>query len=94
MKSVLSRLGSKQALTMRHLWLIAIVCGVLGGFAAICMVVLMAWLCQRSWVIDQADTHGISENQSSRLGGVVVFFGTAAFFATSEFLALLLFLIQ
>lgn len=89
MKSVLSRLGSKQALTMRHLWLIAIVCGVLGGFAAICMVVLMAWLCQRSWVIDQADTHGISENQSSRLGGVVVFFGTAAFFATSEFLALL-----
>ena len=51
---------------------------------ALVMVVLMVWLCKRAWVVDDAASHGISEVQSSRLGGVAVFLGAIAFFVVTE----------
>ena len=47
----------------------------LGGTVALTIDALMLWVCQRSWVVDDAESHGISELQSSRPGGVAVFFG-------------------
>ena len=41
-------------------------------------------MCGRSWIVDRAESHGISELQSSRLGGVAVFFGAVAFFIAAE----------
>lgn len=74
-------------MTRGHLVLITGFSAVLGGAVAIAMVALMVWLCSRSWMIDDADSHGISELQSSRLGGVAVFFGAIAFFVVSEWTA-------
>jgi hypothetical protein len=51
------------------------VVGLLGGAVALTMVALMLGVCQRSWVVDDAESHGISELQSSLPGGVAVFFG-------------------
>ena len=70
-----------------RLLLIAGVAGVLGGAVALVMVALMAWLCHRSWVLDDAASHGISEVQSSRLGGVAVFLGAIAFFVVTDWVA-------
>lgn len=60
------------------------VAGLLGGVVALAMTALIAWLSQRSWVVDDSASHGISEMQSSRLGGVAVFLGSIAFFVTTE----------
>ena len=74
----------EQGISWFRLALIAGVAGLLGGAVALAMVVLMVWLCQRSWVVDDAGSHGISEVQSSRLGGVAVFLGAIAFFVVTE----------
>lgn len=76
-----------QEMSFGRLVVIAAISGVLGGAVAIAMVVLMMWLCSRSWVVDDADSHGISELQSSRLGGVAVFLGAIAFFAVAQWAA-------
>ena len=52
-----------------------------GGIVGLLMMFVMAWLSRASWAIDDADSHGISERQSSRLGGVAVVLGAAVFFA-------------
>lgn len=52
-----------------------------GGIVGLLMMFVMAWLSRASWAIDEADSHGISERQSSRLGGVAVVLGAAVFFA-------------
>ena len=70
-----------------RLALIAGVAGLLGGAVALAMLVLMVWLCQREWVVDDAASHGISEVRSSRLGGVAVFLGAIAFLGVSEWAA-------
>lgn len=51
-----------------------------GGAVGVVMVGVMFWLSGSAWVVDDADSHGISEQHSSRLGGVAVFFGAVAFF--------------
>jgi UDP-GlcNAc:undecaprenyl-phosphate GlcNAc-1-phosphate transferase len=77
----------EQGMSWLRLAMIAGVAGLLGGAVALAMVVLMVWLCQRSWVVDDAASHGISEMQSSRLGGVAVFLGAIAFFVVTEWAA-------
>lgn len=44
------------------------------------MAALAFWFYRRAWIVDDADSHGISEQQSSRLGGVIVFVGATACF--------------
>ena len=51
-----------------------------GGLVGVVMVGVMFWLSGNAWVVDDAGSHGISEQPSSRLGGIAVFFGAAAFF--------------
>jgi UDP-N-acetylmuramyl pentapeptide phosphotransferase/UDP-N-acetylglucosamine-1-phosphate transferase len=53
---------------------------VAGGIVGVAMVGVMFWLSGNAWVVDDAGSHGISEQHSSRLGGIAVFFGAAAFF--------------
>ena len=77
----------EQGMSWLRLAMIAVVAGLLGGAVALAMVVLMVWLCQHSWVVDDAASHGISEVQSSRLGGVAVFLGAIAFFVVTEWAA-------
>ena len=74
----------KRPISWGHLGLVAIISGVLGGAVALAMVALMVWLSQRTWVVDDAASHGISEAQSSRLGGVAVFLGAIAFFVVTD----------
>ena len=66
---------------------VAAISAVLGGVVALVMVALMQWLCRRSWVVDDARSHGISEVDSSRLGGVAVFLGAIAFVSAAEWAA-------
>ena len=87
MKSKALQALGEQGISWFRLTLIAGVAGLLGGAVALAMVVLMVWLCQRSWVVDDAGSHGISEVQSSRLGGVAVFLGAIAFFVVTEWAA-------
>ena len=77
----------KRPMSWGLLAIVAIISGVLGGAVALAMVALMLWLCNRSWSVDDADSHGISEFQSSRLGGVAVFLGAIAFFVGTEWAA-------
>ena len=63
---------------------VAAMSAVMGGAVGLMMVALMFWMCGRSWIVDHAESHGISELQSSRLGGVAVFFGAVAFFIAAE----------
>lgn len=76
-----------QGVSWFRLALIAGIAGLLGGAVALAMVALMLWLCQRAWVVDDASSHGISEVQSSRLGGVAVFLGAIAFFVVTQWTA-------
>jgi UDP-N-acetylmuramyl pentapeptide phosphotransferase/UDP-N-acetylglucosamine-1-phosphate transferase len=46
------------------------------------MMLVMVGLSRARWAIDDANSHGISERQSSRLGGVALVLGAAVFFAT------------
>ena len=87
MKSGPSDDSRDQAIPFGRLALIAAISALLGGVAAIVMVAFMLWLCNRTWEVDDADSHGISELQSSRLGGVAVFLGVLAFFAALEWAA-------
>ena len=87
MTSESSNVTRGQTLSFGRLAVVATISGLLGGAVAIGMVVLMVWLCNRSWVVDEADSHGISEAQSSRLGGVAIFLGSLAFFAGAEWAA-------
>ena len=77
----------EQGISWRRLALIAGFAGFLGGAVGLAMVALMVWLCQRAFVVDDAASHGISEVQSSRLGGVAVFLGAIAFFVATEWAA-------
>lgn len=77
----------EQGVSWVRLALIACFSVLLGGAVALAMVLLMVWLCQRAWVVDDAAGHGISEVQSSRLGGVAVFLGAIAFFVVTEWVA-------
>ncbi|MDB2416825.1 hypothetical protein N9W42_05605 [Pseudomonadales bacterium] len=58
------------------------VVALLGGVVGILMMLLMIGLSRASWAIDDANSHGISERQSSRLGGVALVLGAAVFFAS------------
>ena len=81
------QLPRKRSTSWGQLGLIAIISGVVGGAVGLAMVALMLWLCQRSWVVDEASSHGISEEQSSRLGGVAVFLGAIAFLVVTDLAA-------
>jgi UDP-N-acetylmuramyl pentapeptide phosphotransferase/UDP-N-acetylglucosamine-1-phosphate transferase len=54
----------------------------LGGVVGLLMMLVMIGLSRASWAIDDADSHGISDRQSSRLGGVALMLGATTFFAT------------
>ena len=54
----------------------------IGGIVGLVMLSVMALLSRARLAVDDADSHGISERQSSRLGGVAVVFGAGLFFAT------------
>lgn len=77
----------ERVISWASLGFVAAVSAFLGGAVALAMVALMLWFCRSSWVIDDAESHGISELQSSRLGGIAVFLGTFAFFAVAEWAA-------
>lgn len=79
--------NTQSVMSSSRLALVVLICGALGGATAIAMVALMFWLCQRSWVVDKAESHGISELQSSRLGGISVFLGVIAFYLSAEWAA-------
>lgn len=64
--------------------LLSLVACLLGGIIGFAMLALLVWASNQSWVIDEPDSHGISEFQSSRLGGIIVFFGSIAFFLAAE----------
>ena len=87
MKSKALQACGEQGISWFRLALIFSFAGLLGGAVALAMVLMMVWLCQRSWVVDDAASHGISEVQSSRLGGVAVLLGAIAFFVVSDWAA-------
>ena len=87
MRSKSLNASDAQPMPWLRLALIAGFAGLLGGAVALAMIVLMIWLCQRSWMPDDASSHGISELHSSRLGGVAVLMGAIAFFVTIEWTA-------
>lgn len=85
MRSAIYKIATTDhGLSRPRVGLIAVVSCFLGGAVALAMVALMVWLCQRSWVIDDAASHGISELQSSRLGGVAVALGAIAFVVVND----------
>jgi UDP-N-acetylmuramyl pentapeptide phosphotransferase/UDP-N-acetylglucosamine-1-phosphate transferase len=47
------------------------------------MLLLMAWMANQKWMADDASSHGISERNSSRLGGISIFVGAAVFLFVS-----------
>ena len=61
---------------------LAIAVALLGGMVGLLMMLVMALLSRVNWAVDDASSHGISERQSSRLGGVAVVLGAAVFFVT------------
>ena len=69
-----------QVASWASLGCIVALAAVAGGIVGVAMVGVMFWLSGNAWVVDDAGSHGISEQHSSRLGGVAVFFGAAAFF--------------
>ena len=69
-----------QVASWASLGCIVAVAAVAGGIVGVAMVGVMFWLSGNAWVVDDAGSHGISEQHSSRLGGVAVFFGAAAFY--------------
>ena len=44
------------------------------------MMIIMVWLSQAKWAVDDATSHGISERQSSRLGGLALVLGACAYY--------------
>lgn len=86
MRSKSLQASDRRAISWFGLALIAGAAGLLGGVVALVMVALMVWLCKRTWVVDDSTSHGISEFQSSRLGGVAVLFGAISFSMVTEWL--------
>jgi UDP-N-acetylmuramyl pentapeptide phosphotransferase/UDP-N-acetylglucosamine-1-phosphate transferase len=50
-----------------------------GGTVGVVMVILMLFGSYNNWILDRSYKHGISEENSSRFGGVIVFFGVICF---------------
>lgn len=61
---------------------LAVAVALLGGIVGLLMMLVMAGLSRASLAVDDAASHGISERQSSRLGGVALVLGAAVFFTT------------
>ena len=76
-----SKVGTVSILSPLGVTALAGAVALVGGIVGLLMMFVMAWLSRASWAIDDADSHGISERQSSRLGGVAVVLGAAVFFA-------------
>lgn len=60
-------------------FLLLLLGGLFGGLVGVMMIVAMTYISYKRWFEDRADKHGISERNSSRFGGVLVFFGAIAF---------------
>jgi hypothetical protein len=58
---------------------LAIVSGLFGGVVGLLMVGVMWWTSSNPWVRDDPDSHGISEQDSSRLGGFIIAVGYIVF---------------
>ena len=86
MRSKALQARGEQGMSWLRLAMIAGVAGLLGGAVALAMVVLMVWLCQRSWVVDDAAVT-VSPRCKVPLGGVAVFVGAIAFFVVTEWAA-------
>ena len=54
----------------------------IGGIVGVAMVSVMFWLSGKGWAVDDAGSHGISEQHSSRLGGIAAFLGAIAFYVS------------
>ena len=63
---------------------LAVVSGFFGGAVGLLMVGLMWWISGNPWVRDDAHSHGISEQDSSRLGGVIIALGYIGFAVVSS----------
>ena len=59
--------------------------GLIGGALGIFLFVFMLALSQLRFGREQADKHGISERNASRMGGLAIFLGTALFCAAAVF---------
>jgi len=55
------------------------VSGVAGGVVGVAMALSMFFISSKNFFLDETDKHGISEKNSSRLGGLVIFLGAIAF---------------
>ena len=63
---------------------LAAVSGFFGGAVGLLMVGLMWWISGNPWIRDDAHSHGISEQDSSRLGGVIIALGYIGFAIVSS----------
>ena len=64
---------------------LAIVSGLFGGVVGLLMVGVMWWISSNPWVRDDPDSHGISEQDSSRLGGFIIAVGYIVFTFLSSY---------
>lgn len=64
---------------------LAIVSGLFGGVVGLLMVGVMWWISSNPWVRDDPDSHGISEQDSSRLGGFIIAVGYIVFALLSSY---------
>lgn len=64
---------------------LAIVSGLFGGVVGLLMVGVMWWISSNPWVRDDPDSHGISEQDSSRLGGFIIAVGFIVFALLSSY---------
>ena len=82
MNSSSSNVGALGILPPLGVTALAVAVALLGGIVGLLMMLVMVGLSRARWAIDDANSHGISERQSSRLGGVALVLGAAVFFAT------------
>ena len=61
-------------------FVLVLCCYLIAGISGILTVALMFWLSRQTFAVDSQDKHGISHQQSSRLGGVAVAFGALSIY--------------
>ncbi len=67
------------------IFLVACLSGLIGGALGVLLLVFMLLLTQVSLGREQAEKHGISERNASRMGGVAILLGTALFCGAALF---------
>jgi len=81
----MARYGESTGYVLRPLLVVSllVVSAFVGGIVGVTMVLAMIYASFKTWLVDSAEKHGISEINSSRFGGLLVFIGVVAFVCTS-----------